>query len=49
VDPEATWQIDSSAFVSKSHNTPFDGDTLKGRVMWTMKGGQIVYDYGSTL
>lgn len=47
VDPEAEWKVDVSTFVSKSRNTPFDGDILKGKILWTMKGGRIIYDHGS--
>ena len=47
VDPDLRWQIDPKAFVSKSQNTPFGGDWLTGAVLWTMKGGKIVYDHGS--
>ncbi len=47
VDPEREWRIDVKKFVSKSRNTPFDGDLLTGSVIWTMKGGNIIYDRGS--
>lgn len=32
-DPEATWDVDPSAFQSKSRNTPFAGRKLQGRVV----------------
>ena len=47
VDPDLEWQVDSSQFVSKSHNTPFDAKWLKGQVLLTVKGGRIIYDHGS--
>lgn len=47
VDPDLDWQVDSSKFVSKSHNTPFDAKWLKGQVLMTVKGGRIIYDHGS--
>ena len=42
-DPEAEWVVDSSQFASKGRNTPLDGVTLKGRVVATIAGGEIVY------
>ena len=44
VDPSEEWQIRPKAFVSKSHNTPFGGDWILGRVHKTIKSGQVVYD-----
>jgi dihydroorotase len=38
------WTVDASAFASKGRNTPFDGQTLVGRVIMTIKAGRIVYD-----
>jgi len=49
VDPEVEWVVEPDTFISKSNNTPFAGESLKGRVLWTMKGGTIRYDYGQTL
>ncbi|MGL4283247.1 dihydroorotase [Eubacterium aggregans] len=46
VDLEDSWKVDPKAFVSKSHNTPFVGERLTGRVLLTFKGGKIVYDHG---
>ena len=43
-DPNGVWAVESKAFASKGVNTPLDGVTLKGRVMLTMSGGQIVHD-----
>ena len=35
--------IDRNNFVSKGHNTPFDGYKVKGIVKYTIVGGKIVY------
>jgi dihydroorotase len=43
IDPEATWQVDASAFRSKSVNTPFDRWTLRGRAVATIVAGKTVY------
>jgi len=42
-DPDAAWTVDPEAFYSKARNTPFGGMTLKGRVMYTIVGGEIVF------
>ena len=39
------YKIDSSKFVSKGKNTPFDGKKVKGRVITTIVDGKIVYKY----
>ena len=42
-DPDAEWVVDASQFASKGKNTPLDGVTLKGRVVATIVGGEVVY------
>ena len=42
-DPDAEWTVDSSSFASKGKNTPLDGATLKGKVVATIVGGEVVY------
>ncbi len=42
-DPAREWVVDSRSLKSLSHNTPFAGMTLKGRVRYTVVGGEIVY------
>lgn len=44
-DPEASYTIDKYTFVSKSRNTPFHGRKVKGRVIFTIIGGEVVYEY----
>ena len=41
LDPDAQWVVDSSRFASRGKNTPWDGATLKGRVVATIVGGEL--------
>jgi dihydroorotase len=45
-DPKKRWTFDVAKSRSKSHNTPFDGWQLTGKVMATVVGGRIVYRAG---
>src|SRR6266508_797250 len=40
-DPDYPWVVDTATFASKGHNTPVQGQQLKGGVMLTMYRGQI--------
>ncbi len=42
-DPSEEWTVDPSRFLSKSRNTPFTGWTLRGRAVYTIVGGRIVW------
>ncbi len=42
-DPEEHWVLRPEQMISIGHNTPFAGQTLKGRVSWTLLAGRIVY------
>ena len=42
-DPAVEWTVDSSEFASKGRNTPLDGVRLKGQVVATLSGGNLVY------
>jgi len=44
VDPDRTWTVEPSRLRSKSSNTPFLGRTVRGRVLMTLAGGQIVFE-----
>jgi dihydroorotase len=44
--PDEYWTVDAAQFVSRGHNTPLQGQRLKGQVMLTMSAGQIVYRRG---
>lgn len=43
-DVGARWKVDPNRFHSKSHNTPFAGRELVGRVERTIVGGRCVYE-----
>ena len=43
IDPEAQYTIDADTFVSKGHNTPFNGRKVYGKVMYTIVDGNVVY------
>lgn len=43
IDPEAEYIIDKNSFESKGKNTPFHGRKVKGKVLYTICGGKIVY------
>ncbi len=42
-DPVAEWIVEPKRFVSKGRNTPYSGQTLTGRVHYTIVGGRIVH------
>lgn len=42
-DPDEEWVVDPEQFASKGRNTPFGGHRLKGRVKYTIVGGNIIY------
>ncbi len=42
-DPKAEWTYHAREGHSKSHNTPFDGWTMQGKVRWTISEGRIAY------
>ena len=42
-DPAEAWEVDPSAFASKSRNTPFAGRELRGRNRLTIVGGRVVW------
>ena len=43
VDLNAAYAVDSSEFLSKGKNTPFNGYAVKGRVEYTIVGGKVKY------
>ncbi|HKW18361.1 MAG TPA: dihydroorotase [Terriglobales bacterium] len=45
-DPRKRWTFDASKSRSKSHNTPFDGWQMSGKVVATIVGGRTVYRTG---
>ena len=45
-DPSKEWIIDKHQFISKGHNTPFHGQTVRGKVRYTISRGNIIYQEG---
>ncbi len=43
-DPTKDWVVDKKAFLSKGKNTPYHGLPLKGKVLWTIFEGAVVYN-----
>ena len=43
IDPEREWVVDTAEFASKGKNTPFQGTTLRGKVVATIVGGELRY------
>jgi len=43
-DPDAEWELNAAAMLSRGQNTPFDGWRLRGRVTHTLVGGRLVFD-----
>lgn len=44
VDPNQEWQINKHDLISKSHNTPFHRDWVKGKVHMTVRDGKVIYE-----
>ena len=44
INPAEEWVFQGEYARSKSHNTPFDGAAMRGRVKATVVGGNIVYN-----
>ncbi len=43
-DPNEEWTVDVNKFMSKGHNTPYNGQTLKGKVKTTIVDGELRYN-----
>jgi dihydroorotase len=48
IDPELSWVVDPAQFRSKSRNSPFKGQTLKGKAIMTFAKGQCLYRQAET-
>jgi len=48
-DPTETWTYDAKAGFSKSINSPWHGQTLRGRVKLTVVDGRVVYENGKVI
>ena len=42
-DPDEEWVVDPEQFASKGRNTPFGGHKLKGKVKYTIVGGNVIF------
>ena len=45
-DPDEEWTVDRDKFVSKGRNTPFHGQTVRGKVKYTVSRGNMIYMEG---
>lgn len=43
IDPDEQWTVDPRCFFSKSHNTAFEGFSLRGCAVYTILGGRVVF------
>ena len=43
IAPDRAWTVDAERFASKGHNTPLNGCDLRGAVVMTIAGGEIVH------
>ncbi len=43
IDPELEWKVNPAQFKSKSRNTPFKGQTLKGKAIYTFANGRCLF------
>jgi dihydroorotase len=48
LDLAGEWEAGRPAYFSKSRNSPFTGNRMKGRVVKTIVGGNLVYDMEGT-
>ncbi len=44
IDLNEKYRIDSREFLSMGHSTPFDGMEVYGRIIMTIKGGEVVWE-----
>ena len=45
-NPTEEYEVDVNSMVSKAKNTPFGGRKVKGKVLYTIVGGEVVVDNG---
>jgi dihydroorotase len=43
IDPEETWTVQADQFLSSCQSSPHDGETVRGRVVYTIVGGEVRY------
>ena len=44
-DPDLEYEVHKKDFVGKSKNMPYEGWTLTGKVITTIKGGKVTYEF----
>lgn len=44
IDPERTWTVDATALRGRSHNTPLLGETVRGKCVGALFGGQWTHN-----
>lgn len=42
-DSELLWEVNHTNWYSQGHNTPYWGQTLKGKVTYTVQNGRVIY------
>ncbi|MGI9140785.1 MAG: dihydroorotase [Gemmatimonadaceae bacterium] len=47
-DPRAEWIVDPATFLSKGRNTPYAGERVRGRAIFTIVDGEIVHTMANT-
>lgn len=47
-DPDSLWTVNRENLLSKSMNTPFLGQQIRGAVMLTMAQGHVIFERGTT-
>jgi dihydroorotase len=45
-DPDVAWVVDPAGFRSKGRNTPYTGQTLRGRAELTIVDGRVIHQRG---
>lgn len=43
IDPDRSYRVEAAGFQSLGRNTPFDGWNMKGKAVFTMVGGKVVF------
>lgn len=43
-DPDHAWRLETGAIVSRGHNSPFLGGEFRGRVIYTLLAGRVIYE-----
>jgi carbamoyl-phosphate synthase/aspartate carbamoyltransferase/dihydroorotase len=49
VDPDLEWTVRGEALLTRCRWSPWEGQTLRGRVVRTVLRGQVAYAYGQVL